>query len=88
MSQTCHAFAEPGGHGRTPEDSRRVRSSTGGHARKRRDTRLEDTTYGRFGTVRPGFKSRAPDFVRPNFPYLNFPPTDTSSSRVGTDLLH
>ena len=60
---------------------------------------VQGDTQGNAGTLRtrltagsgasgPGFESRAPDFVRPNFPYLNFPPIDTSSSRVGTDLLH
>jgi hypothetical protein len=33
------AFAEPGGHRRTREDTKAVRSGRGGHARKRRDSR-------------------------------------------------
>ena len=49
---------DTGGHERT---RRRVKSSTAGHWRNR-GTR-EDTTARRFGTVMPGFKSRAPDQV-------------------------
>jgi hypothetical protein len=35
VSQMCHAFGEPGGHGRT---RRRSKLSTGGHWRNLRDT--------------------------------------------------
>ena len=61
-SQLCHAFSEPGGQGRTREDTRtgvieyrRTLEDTGGHRRVREDTRAR-----RFGTVRPRVSNPGP----------------------------
>ncbi len=60
VSQMCHAFAEPGGHRRTPEDT------TAAETEYRRT--LEDTTYAGFGTVRPRGQIPGPRLV------FEFPP--------------